>query len=79
MSMNATDPKWRNAPTNELQARRALIGKRCIVCGSPLLLAIIRSPIPDWKVHCNNCATEMLIAVLLNREAWKHKPSCNHH
>lgn len=65
------DPKWRNVPTTKRQAERAVEGKLCLVCGSPLLLPIIRPPIDVWKVHCNHCGTEMPIAVLLNRKAWK--------
>lgn len=65
------DPKWRSEPHNQHEAEMALIGKHCIVCGSPMLLPIIRPPIDQWKVHCNHCATEMPIAVLINRKAWK--------
>lgn len=63
--------KWRDMPKNKDEADMALLGKRCLVCGSSLLLATNRPPIDIWKVHCNHCATEMPIAVLLNREAWK--------
>lgn len=63
--------KWKGNPKDFDQAKTALIGKCCIVCGSPLILAIIRPPIPEWKMHCNHCGTEMNIAVLLNRKAWK--------
>lgn len=65
------DPKWRNAPQDKHEADMAVIGKHCIVCGSQSLLPIIRPPIPVWKVHCNHCATEMPIVVILNRKAWK--------
>lgn len=65
------DPKWRGYPRNKHEAEMAIIGKYCIVCGSPMLIPVVRPPIPDWKVHCNHCGTEMLIAVLLNRKAWK--------
>ena len=72
-----TSPKWNGTPTDKHEAEMALIGKHCIVCGAPMLLALIRPPRPEWLAHCNHCGTEMLIVVLLNRrvwrEAWKHK------
>jgi hypothetical protein len=64
------DPKWRNAPEDIKQAEAAIVGLQCPMCYSPLLLPIIRPPIPVWKVHCNHCATEIPIVVLLNRVAW---------
>jgi hypothetical protein len=63
--------KWKGNPHNGPEAEMALIGKHCIVCGSTLLIPLVRAPIPDWKLHCNNCSTEMPIAVLLNRKKWK--------
>lgn len=66
-----TDAKWDNSPRNLLEANKAIHGKECPVCGCPLLLlAITRKPFPDWRVHCDHCGSEMLIAVLINREAW---------
>jgi hypothetical protein len=64
------DPKWRNAPEDIKQAEAAIVGLQCPMCYSPLLLPINRPPIPVWKVHCNHCATEIPIVVLLNRVAW---------
>jgi hypothetical protein len=68
--MNAQN-KWRNMPKSKQEAELVVAGRRCIVCNSPLLLPFIRPPIHVWKVHCNHCATEMPIVVLLNLEAWK--------
>lgn len=67
------DPKWRMSPEDKQEAEFLIAGRKCLVCGSPLLLPIIRPPINVWKVHCNHCATEMPIVVLINRKAWKWK------
>ncbi len=64
---------WIGSPKTFHQAKMAVIGKYCIVCGCPALLAILRPPIPNWLVHCNHCSTEMPIAVLLNRKALKEQ------
>jgi len=65
------DPKWKNAPKNKDEAKQIAFGKHCLTCGSDMLVYFIRPPIDVWKVHCNHCATEMPIAVLINRQAWK--------
>lgn len=70
--MSEQNPKWRGNPKDKHEADMAVIGKHCIVCGYPVLIPIVRSPVPDWKYHCNHCGAEMLIAVLLNRKAWKY-------
>ncbi len=64
------DCKWIGSSKTWSQAKMAVIGKHCIACGSPALLAMLRID-TDWLVHCNHCSTEMPIAVLLNRKAWK--------
>jgi hypothetical protein len=63
--------KWANCPTDKFDADIALIGRHCIACGSTMLLAIIQPPVNVWRVHCNHCAAEIPIVVLLNRGAWK--------
>ena len=65
------DPKWRDTPLTKDEAESVLVDKCCPICESNLLLPLLRPPKPDWLVHCNHCGSEMLIAVLLNQEAWK--------
>lgn len=69
-SGSIADPKWRNAPQDIKQAEAAIVGLQCPMCYSTLLLPIIRPPANVWKVHCNHCATEIPIVVLINRVAW---------
>lgn len=66
-----TDPKWNGSPETSDEAAEAIKGKLCIICGSNLLLELIRRPRPDWIAHCNHCGSEVMIAVMLNRVAWK--------
>jgi len=63
--------KWANNPNSAHEADIAIQGKRCIVCNSPLLIPFLRPPRPDFIIHCNHCGSEILAAVMLNREAWK--------
>lgn len=65
------DPKWLNNPENVQECDAVLKGKVCLVCGSPLLVPFFRPPINVYKAHCNHCASEIPITVMLNPEAWK--------
>lgn len=62
--------KWLNAPKSKSAADQAIKSKWCPICSSKLLLALVRPPLVDWRVHCNHCGMEVAIAVLINREAW---------
>lgn len=70
----AINKKWKDAPRTFEQAKAALsrpICSACPVCNSSLLLAIIRPPSELWKAHCNSCGSEITIAALMNRKAWR--------
>lgn len=60
------DPKGMMAAWNVTRGRQA---KPCIVCGSKLVLPVLR--LGPWLVHCNHCGSEIPIAVMLNRQAWR--------
>jgi len=77
MTRTAIKTKWAKAPKSFEQAK-ALIARApcclCVVCGSALVLPIIRSPCTDWRIHCNNCGAEVGFHVVLNRQAWREGP-----
>jgi hypothetical protein len=68
---NKTDPKWLNEPSDYSEAEKAVKGRPCPLCAARMLISIIRYPLQNWRAHCNHCGSEFLIAVLLNRKAWK--------
>jgi hypothetical protein len=66
-----SNKRWAGEPKSLSEAKRAICGRTCLVCGSALLVTFIRPPIPNWRVHCNNCATEVNVSVMLNLKEWK--------
>lgn len=71
----AIKQQWTGANKNlshmQVVAKLAKECRHCLICGSQLLLPVIRTPMPDWRVHCNHCGSEVLLAVMLNRGAWR--------
>ncbi len=70
--VTAIKSKWLDTPTIIEDAERALQRHpECVACGSTLLLPLLRPPIDAYRVHCNHCGSEIPMAVMLNREAWR--------
>lgn len=70
----ALKTQWSGVPKDYQSALKAIQNAkcgRCVVCGSALVLPIIRPPIPQWRIHCNHCGSEIPFHAVLNREAWR--------
>jgi hypothetical protein len=70
----AIKKKWKNAPKTFERAKAVLAGSHgyaCPVCNSTMLFPVIRQPSELWKAHCNTCGSEITIAALMNRTAWR--------
>ena len=81
-TLEAIKTKFSRTPKTQLEARLALQRHpccKCVVCGSRLVLAVLRPPCPHWMIHCNNCGSELPFHVALNREAWRKLKEANGH
>ena len=63
--------KWNGAPKTLKAAEKLCKAGSCIICNSRLLVAFRRYHDSPWIAHCNHCASQVPLAVMLNREAWK--------
>lgn len=64
--------KFDNVPETAEAAREAILAypcKGCVVCGSRLVLSVVR--VVGVYVHCNHCGSEVPFAAVLNQEAWQ--------
>jgi hypothetical protein len=78
----ATSRKWMGVPTSQAQAQEALLKppcSKCAVCNSNMVIAILRPPMTDWRIHCNHCGSEVGFHVVLQRAAWRKIAAYHNH
>lgn len=71
----AITARFHNLPYDIEEAKAAVYRgpcHNCIVCGSDLILPIVRIPQVGgpWLAHCNHCGSEVTMHAIINRKAW---------
>lgn len=75
MNINqAIDNKFANNPATYKQVKESMENppcNKCLVCGSKLVVPILRSSLPDYRIYCNHCGSEIPMFAVINQKAWR--------